>query len=409
MHKCILAIIGGGVSGLMAAISAARAMQDKENEIVVLESGAQCGAKILLSGSGQCNFTHEGTNEEFLSRCREYKNYLKPAYYTFSNTQFIKLLSDAGCPSATRDDAKVFPASMKASDVRDCLLNTALRLGVRVIYHAKVSRVEITADGDFMITTDNSFRVTASRLLIATGGGSYPKTGSDGQALMLAKSLGHNITPFRAHLCGVCIKHYAPYKQCAGISIPKAVIKFEEKDAQFSDCGDLLFTHTGLSGPVILDNGYRTCAGMIISINLIPDYKQELTELLGQNKNATLINTLSKLSVPRRLLGTIMEQNGFDPAQAISGINKKEINRLQTILLSCKFEVSSVGALETAMASAGGVLLSEVNSKSMESRICKGLFFAGEVLDYALPSGGFNIQIAASTGWLAGLKATNRP
>ena len=394
---------------MLAAISAARAMQGKGDKIIILESGALCGAKILLSGSGQCNFTHAGTNEEFLSRCREYKNYLKPAYYTFSNTHFIKLLSDAGCPSVTRDDAKVFPASMKASDVRDCLLNAALRLGVQVMYHAKVNRVEITADGGYIITTDNSFRVTASCLLIATGGGSYSKTGSDGQALALAKSLGHSITPFRAHLCGISLKNYAPYKHCAGISIPNAVIKFESKDAQFSDCGDLLFTHTGLSGPVILDNSYRISDGMSIRINLIPDSKQELSELLEQNRGAKLLNALIKPSVPRRLLGTILEQNGFDPNQTIASMNKKEFNRLQAVLSSCKFEVSTVGALETAMASAGGVLLSEVNSKSMESRICKGLFFAGEVLNYALPSGGFNIQIAASTGWLAGQKASALP
>jgi predicted Rossmann fold flavoprotein len=409
MDKCYFAIIGGGVSGLLAAISAAQAMQGKGHKIIILESGTQCGAKLLLSGSGQCNFTHAGTNEEFLSRCREYKNYLKPAYYTFSNTQFIKLLSDAGCPSVTRDDAKVFPASMKASDVRDCLLNTALRLGVQVKYHAKVNKVEKTVDGGFAIATDNLYQVTASHLLIATGGGSYPKTGSDGWALKLAKSLGHRITPFRAHLCGISLKNYAPYKQCAGISIPKAVIQFRSKETQFSDCGDLLFTHDGLSGPVILDNSYRICAGMSIALNLIPDYKQELTDLLGQIKNATLINALSKLSVPRRLLSTILEQNGFDPAHTISGMNKKDINRLQAVLLSCKFVVSSVETLETAMASAGGVLLSEVNSKSMESRICKGLYFAGEVLDYALPSGGFNIQIAASTGWLAGQKASAFP
>jgi len=404
MDKCHFAIIGGGVAGLVAAISAARANENKNAKILILESGAQCGSKLLLSGSGQCNFTHAGSPDAFLVRCREYKNYLKPAYFAFSNTDFIKLLNDAGCPSLTREDNKVFPSSLRATDVRDCLLNMALKLGVRILYNAQVSELSKTTDGSFIITTDNYGKISSSRLLIATGGGSYPQTGSDGRALRLVKSLGHNPIPFRAHLCGVHIKSYAPYIQCAGISLPDAKLKFWHNDMQFCDNGDLLFTHSGLSGPVIMDNCYRILAGMSVYINLLADSEFKLTELLEQNRSAKLISALIKMAVPRRLMSTILETNGFDPSQMLATMSKKDINRLNTLLTDVRFEISRTGAIETAMASAGGIPLSEVNSKTMQSRICSGLFFAGEVLDYALPTGGFNIQMAASTAWLAGLK-----
>lgn len=400
-----LIIIGAGPAGLMAAISAGRALGDAKGKVLLLDGNPVCGAKLLLSGSGQCNFTNNLPTDEFLIRCNEYANYLKPSFYAFNNQAFSLLLQEAGVDSFIRPDNKVFPASMQASDVRDALLQQAFAAGAEVSYSSLVSAVTKQADSSFRLMLNSGNTLDCEKLIIATGGASYSKTGSDGKALKLAKALGHKPVPFRPHLTNVVICRFDRFRTCAGISLPDAEICFDGDYSHFKAKGDLLFTHSGFSGPVILDNSYRFERGGVISISLVTNAQSLFKDLQKTAGNHSVINALKTTGLPARLLQTLCNISHTPTNISFRNLPQTMRKNLIGVLTDWPFIISSMGNLSVAMTSAGGIPLLEVNAKTMASRLCPGLYFAGEILDYALPSGGFNIQIAASTGWLAGSSA----
>ncbi|MDY0152518.1 MAG: aminoacetone oxidase family FAD-binding enzyme [Candidatus Cloacimonas sp.] len=400
MHKLI--IIGSGPAGLMAAIAAGRAMGSAQGKILLLEGNPACGAKLLLSGSGQCNYTNNLPTDDFLARCNEYANYLKPSFYAFNNQAFLRLLQESGVDSLIRSDHKVFPASLQASEVREALLKQALAAGADVRYNALVSSVAKQADSSFRLTLNSGKTLECEKLIIATGGASYPQTGSDGIALRLAKALGHKPIPFRPHLTNVALDSFDRFKACAGVSLSDVEIRVTGEHHKFKVRGDLLFTHNGLSGPVILDNSYRLEKEDLISVSYLNNAQSLFNDLQKTAGNHSVINALKATGLPARLLQTLCEINCIPTHIPFRDLPQNMRKGLMAILTYWPFKISSLGNMGVAMASAGGVPLPEVNAKTMASRVCPGLFFAGEILDYALPTGGFNIQIAASTGWLAG-------
>ncbi len=402
-HKDIV-IVGGGPAGLLAAISARQS--NKNKSVLLLEGNTECGVKLLISGSGQCNFTNNLPVEDFLKRCGANGNYLKKAYYNFDKDAFIHLLDNAGCPSMPRSDGKVFPASLRARDVRDALLRLAGQAGVEIEYNAKVTAIQ-KLDISFALELQDGRNLKADKLIIAGGGASYPATGSDGQLLTPLKKLGHKVKAFRAHLGSVKIADFKLFSACSGISLQDVRAVIHTKNDSFTAVGDVLITHTGLSGPLILDNCYRLAKGSEIVLRWIPNALEAMQKAVAKYPKMLVLNALCDIPLPKNLLKALLDNAGIDYDKQICNLNSGELMTISAALSYTQFFVSAVEKLVTAMASSGGVPLEEVNAKTMESRICPGLFLAGEILDYNLPSGGFNIQIAASTGWHAGASAVS--
>ncbi len=400
MPKVIpFAIIGAGPAGLAAAIAYGKGA-------LILESNPEAGKKLLLSGSGQCNYTNNLSNEDFIRACRKAGPFLKRALYSADSGFFTELLDKAGCPGYVREDGKVFPASLKAEHVRDALLQTALRKGAEILYETKVSEVRKEKAGFTMQTGCGTMH--SRRLLLACGGSSWPQTGSSGDGYAFAEELGHTLNPVRPALASIETDNYTPYVQCAGIALYDQKAEFITKTGKHRDNGDLLFTHTGLSGPLILNNSHLLEKGDMVRLRLLPGAESIIQNALSQGNARHLLNALKAVPLPNALLEAILISSGLKPDSPSSSLSAKQRNLIITALQLLEFRISKVEGLQTAMSTAGGVLLKEVNSATLESRIVPGLYLAGEVLDYALPTGGFNIQTAFSTGWLAGISAHKR-
>lgn len=386
-------IIGAGPAGLAAAISST-------GTCLVLERNPSAGKKLLLSGSGQCNFTHDLSVEDFLARCGPFARFLKPSLYTFGPQSFIELLREYGCPSFIRDDGKVFPQSLQAADVRDALLSAAHAKGVKFAFGNLVSGVEAN-DGHWIITAEGG-RYRSRKLVLAGGGASWPRTGSDGSCYTLARQLGHTIQEPRPALAALEVEGYAPFRDCAGIALPYARASFKGKHGKALARGSLLFTHTGLSGPLVLDNSHLLSAGDTVTLHLVDDADARILDLCGKHPTRLLPGALKALGIPEALLNAILSSSGVDCSHKCAELPRAERMKAARVLSAFPFTVRKLEDLTTAMLTAGGVPLSEVKAASMESRLRSGLYFAGELLDYNLPTGGFNIQAAFSTGWLAG-------
>jgi predicted Rossmann fold flavoprotein len=397
MPKIIpFAIIGAGPAGMAAAIAYGKGA-------VILERNPEAGKKLLLSGSGQCNYTNNLSNEDFIRACRKAGPFLKRALYNADSGFFTELLDKAGCPGYVREDGKVFPASLKAEHVRDALLQTALRKGAEILYEAKVSGVRKEKAGFILQTGCGTMH--SRKLLLACGGSSWPQTGSSGDSYAFAGAMGHTVSPVRPALAAIETDNYAPYVQCAGIALYDLKAEFITKTGKHRDTGDLLFTHTGLSGPLILNNSHLLEKSDTVRLRLLPGAETVIHNAVNQGSARHLLNALKAVPLPNALLEAILIGNGLNPDSPFSSLSAKQRNLIISALQYLEFRISKVEGLQTSMSTAGGVLLKEVNSATLESRIVPGLYLAGEVLDYALPTGGFNIQTAFSTGWLAGKSA----
>lgn len=386
-------IIGAGPAGLAAAIAAGQGA-------LLLERNPVAGKKLLLSGSGQCNFSNALPKTAFLAACDKYAHFLKPALYRFDNAAFIGLLEEAGCPALTRPDGKVFPASLHSADVRDALLQTALDRGAKIRYGIRILAVE--KQDCFILQAENGESFRGSRLILASGGASYPQTGSDGSAYALAKALGHSVIPPAAALAAVAITAWEPFRSCAGVSLQSVQAILHTGVGKKRVQGDLLWTHTGLSGPLILDSSWMLRAGDSVELNLVPDAQERLPSLINLHPRNSLFTALKRLGLPASLLQAILVFGGVDPSQVCAELTKATRLKTISLLAGLKLSVDAVESLQTAMATSGGVPLAEVKAHSLASKLCPGLYFAGEILDYNLPTGGFNIQMAVSTGFLAG-------
>ncbi len=401
MKNAPIIIIGAGPAGLLAAIATGK-------NAMVLERNPYAGKKLLLSGSGQCNFTNAFDNDDFLFHLRNASHFLKPALYAFDKDAFIDLLAKQGCKSSKREDGKYFPESKHSASVRGALYRAALSSGAQFSFDTHVSSVAKQAEGGFLVKTDKE-TFSADKIILATGGKSYPQTGSDGLGYVIAKSLGHKIEPLTPALASVQLTSSSRFTDCAGISLKNVAIAFCSPQGRIKDRGDLLFTHTGLSGPVILNNSFMVKAGSSISLTFVDDGAQRMQKLVTQEPRKALQTALKSFSLPAALIARILGYLGIDGNQQLAQLTSKDRNLLGAYLQSAVFHVKSVESFDTAMATAGGINLSDIRIRTMESRICPNLYFAGEILNYHAPTGGFNIQLAASTGWLAGSSASLSP
>ena len=389
----MIAIIGGGP----AAIGAALACRERA---VILERNEYCGKKLLISGAGQCNFTNSLSSEAFLARLGEFRNWLKPAFYALNNRALMRIVEDSGCPFQIRDDGKVFPKSLRAQDLRDSLIKHIVQAGTKISYESQVTRI-IPAEEGFEIRIKGQSSLRADKVIVCSGGAAWPQTGSDGSSYELARSLGIEVIPPAPALASVTIEDYSAFRSCAGISLRSAGVAHEKKRLK----GDLLFTHTGLSGPVILDKSYRMTAGDKLRISIADS--SDLLRLIQEHPKKQLRKIVPTLGLPQSLSCAILDYLGIPKDSLAADFRASDRHRLCSALDALDLRIKSIQDIRTSMSDFGGVSLKEISSKSMESKKIPGLFFAGESLAYSLPTGGFSIQMAFSTGYMAGRKAMN--
>ena len=435
-------VIGGGPAGLVSAISAAT----ENNEVIVLEKMKEPGRKLLITGKGRCNITSSLPMEDFIKNIPGNGKFLYSAFNNFTNEDIIKLLKEQGVNVKIERGQRIFPVSDKAIDVRDALINKAKKLGVKIITNAKVENI-ITKKNEQVYIANNSAEnieknieekdiaegvefllngkkeyIKCNKVILATGGKSYPGTGSTGDGYEIAKKLGHTITKIVPSLVPLEAKEDSleVCKKLQGLSLKNVNVKFmdtEKNKVIYEDFGEMLFTHFGLSGPTILSGSahllrYKNLEELLKSgkIKIIIDIKPALSiEKLDERilrdfsteKNKMFKNSLDAL-LPKKMIDTIIELSNINPNKKVNEITKKERENLVNLLKKFAITIKGFRPIEEAIVTAGGVTIKEINPKTMESKIINGLYFAGEIIDVDAYTGGFNLQIAYSTGYTAG-------
>ncbi len=400
-------VVGGGPAGMMAAAMAA----SKGSTVALVEKNDTLGRKLLITGKGRCNITNDCDISEFISNVPVNGNFLYSAFYSFTNMDLINLLSKAGVNTKVERGGRVFPVSDKAVDVLNALRKLLKHYGVKVL-NAEVKSIKSASDGKQVILNENRV-IKCNSVIIATGGLSYPRTGSTGDGYKFAKSMGHTVTELKASLVPVCIK--SPYiPKLMGLSLKNTAIKvFKDNKECYTDFGEMLFTHYGASGPVILSASSHMRNFSKHKYELVIDLKPALdNETLDRRilrdfekeKNKIYANSLDAL-LPKKLIPVIVDMSGIDPKKKVNEITREERKLLVSLLKEMRFKIDALRPISDAIITSGGVSVKEINPKTMESKLCPGLYFAGEIIDVDAYTGGFNLQIAFSTGYLAGINA----
>jgi len=392
-------VIGGGPGGIFSAIFAG----SLGIKTAILEKKNKMGKKILIAGSGQCNITHTGNIKEFLTKYGEHGKFLRTALYKFSPKDLQDFFKKNGLELIPREDGKIFPITKRSIDVVNLLYNLCKKYNVDIYENCEVFSTSKDKEKFNISTKLGEFK--SDNLMISTGGITFPTTGSDGQGYKLAKSFGHKIIEPRPCLTPVFIKNY-PYVELAGISFKNISISIYDKNKKIKESfGDILFTHKNISGPGILDNSRYMKRGYYISFNFLgisfPTYKEHFVTYSNNNGKNLVKTFLNTYKLPERFIKSILFEAQIPECMKVSNLNKKERDDLGKLLTEYKYEISKLGGIDVGMATTGGVDLKEINPKTMESKLIKKLYFAGEVLDIDGDTGGYNIQAAISTGILA--------
>ncbi|MCI8418983.1 MAG: NAD(P)/FAD-dependent oxidoreductase, partial [Oscillospiraceae bacterium] len=397
-------VIGGGPAGMMAAVAAA----EGGARVLLLEPMERLGKKLNITGKGRCNVTNDCAVEELLRNVPRNGRFLYSAFSRFDSGDVKAFFEVRGVPLKTERGNRVFPVSDRAFDISGALENYLRELGVRIVRdRAEALLLENQALSG---VRGGRGKYEAGRAVIATGGVSYPLTGSTGDGYRLARSMGHTVQEPRGSLVPLCAAgELCPALQ--GLSLRNVTLRAYEDDRRiFEDLGEMLFTHFGVSGPLVLsasahmrrfgERRYR------LEIDLKPGLdEQKLDKRLladfSKRPNSDLINALDDL-LPKKLIGPFVELSGVNPRQKVHDITREQRRRLAVLLKALPVEITGPRPVEEAIVTSGGVAVGEVDPSTMASKLCPGLYFAGEVLDVDAYTGGFNLQIAWSTGHLAG-------
>ncbi len=404
--KTEICIIGSGPAGLIAAIFSA----GKGASTIVLERNDESGRKLLLTGGRRCNLTHQIEPDEFVRLLGKMGRFLSFCLHEYSPRYIRDFFTNLGVETKIEEDGCIFPATYKSEDVRNALLVEARRRKVKFLYKNRVSNIEKESD-KFLITTEQE-KIWSDKIIIATGGISWPQTGSTGDGYSFAKSLGHSIVQPKAALVPLVVNEKWP-SELAGTSMSNVIISTKIKAKKITTQGAIVFTSNGLGGPAAQDMSRHLTDFLPakenpieITLDLVPDFQTDILEeqlisSMNENPKKKIANIISDF-LPKRLASIVCKLSGCNE-EFPAGQLKKEIRRkiIQTIK-SLQLSVIRTRSIEEAIVTRGGVNLTEINPKTMESKICPGLFFAGEVIDADAPCGGYNLQIAWSTGALAG-------
>lgn len=393
-------VIGGGPAGLFTAINTSI----KNNRVLLLEKKASAGRKLLISGAGQCNITHEGDIKDFLEHYGDNNRFLRNALYNFDSERLKNFFNKRGIHFITDEKGKVFPRSLKAMDILNVLLNECKFRNVIMKYNSRVTNIT-KEDECFVVNCENK-TYKSKIIIIATGGNSYPNTGSAGDGYVFGEKLGHTITDISPALTSVYVQNYL-FKDLAGVSFTDIPVSLWRNNKKLKNWkGDLLLTHKNISGPAIINYSRYIRKNDVLKFNFVnadneEDFRVQLKNSINKNGQLMLKTVLKKFDLPKRFLDKILEISNSSSELKCAELNKKLRNNLMNNLLSYPMIVQKLEGFNLAMATSGGVCLKEVNSKTMESKIVEGLYFVGEVLDIDGDTGGYNIQAAFSMGKLA--------
>ena len=419
-------VIGGGPAGMMAAITSAR----QGNDVILLEKMKSCGRKLLITGKGRCNITSSLPMDKFIENIPENGKFLYSAFKNFTNQDIITLLKENNVNVKEERGNRIFPLSDKSLDVLQAFENEMKKNNVKIYTETEVKEIKIKDNAVNKVIYLNKRsgvveEILTEKVILATGGKSYPLTGSTGDGYKIAKEFGHIITKISGSLVPLISKN-EDLQLCQtmqGLSLRNISMKIvdEEKNKKiYEDFGELLFTHFGVSGPTILSSSahilrYKNVEELLqkgkikLQIDLKPALNEEKLNLrllrdFEKFKNKQIINSLNEL-LPKKMIEPVIKKAKIKNEKRINEITKQERENLIRVIKCFEITISGFRPIEEAIITRGGINVKEINPKTMESKLIKGLYFAGEIIDVDAYTGGFNLQIAYSTGYTAGLNS----
>ena len=409
-------VVGGGAAGMMAAIAAAEAGA----AVTLLEKNEKLGKKIYITGKGRCNLTNAAPMREVQAQVVSNPRFLYSAFRAMTNEDVMRFFERAGCPLKTERGERVFPVSDHASDVIRALEREMQAKGVRVRLNAEVRDLLFSGEAETRrvtgVTLSNGDKLRADAVILATGGISYPATGSTGDGYRFAEAAGMEVTERHPSLVPLILKEQESCAAMQGLSLKNVTITLKDgKKKVYEGFGEALFTHFGMSGPLLLSASalvgplLRSKQELELRIDLKPalteeQLEQRLLREFDENKNKSLKNILPSL-FPQSLIPEVLRQSGISGEKKVRDITKSERAALRQATKGLRFTATGLRGFNEAVVTKGGVSVREVSPNTMESKTAKGLYLAGEVLDLDAMTGGFNLQIAWSTGMLAGRSA----
>lgn len=415
-------VIGGGPAGMMSAITAA----ENGNEVMIIEKMPSFGRKLLITGKGRCNITSSLYMSEFIKNTPGNGKFLYSAFQNYTNTDIIEFLKRQGLEVKEERGNRIFPVTDKSIDVLNCFIKRIEELNIEYKLNTTVEKI-LVQNGEVTAVRTNNEMIKASKVILATGGKSYPLTGSTGDGYRMSKAIGHTIIPIKPSLVPLEVYEKDECKKMQGLSLRNVGIKIMDNDRKklvYEDFGEMIFTHFGISGPTILSGSahlakYKDIEYLLknrnitISIDLKPALTEEqlddrILRDFKEFKNKQFKHSLDKL-LPQKMIPMIIELSKIDGEKRVNEITKEERKKIVELLKNFTITIKGFRPVEEAIITCGGISTKEINPKTMESKIVKGLYFAGEIIDVDSYTGGFNLQIAYSTGYTAGWNVGDSP
>lgn len=412
-------IIGGGPAGMMAAISCKQ--NNPSYDVVLLEKNSSLGKKLLITGKGRCNITSSLEMSDFIKNIPGNGMFLFSSFQNYTNKDIVSMLERNNVKTKEERGNRVFPVSDKAQDVLYAFEKELKRLGVAIKVNSNVQEIKLLEEDRFCIKLENQEQIEADKLVIATGGKSYPGTGSTGDGYRFSEKFGHMVTSIRPSLVPLEIKEKEECRAMQGLSLRNVAITMKDTSKNrviYEDFGEMLFTHFGVSGPIILSGSahlirYKAVESLLKEgkIKLQIDLKPALTEEqlnarilrdFEKQKNREYKNSLFEL-LPKKMIDYVIKKSEIDADKKVNEITKVERYRLIRLIKKLEFTIEDTRPIEEGIITSGGIHIKEINPKTMESKLVKNLYFAGEIIDVDAYTGGFNLQIAYSTGYTAGM------
>ena len=409
-------VIGGGPAGMMAAITAA----EYGNNVTIIEKNSDFGKKLLITGKGRCNITSSLYMSEFIKNTPGNGQFLYSAFQNYTNTDIIDFLKNQGLEVKEERGNRIFPVTDKSIDVLNCFKSKINELKIKKLFNTRVQKI-LVQNGEVLGVRTEKEIIQTDKIILATGGKSYPLTGSTGDGYLIAKNIGHKVTEIRPSLVPLVIYEKNECKEMQGLSLRNVGIKIIDESKNkliYEDFGEMVFTHFGISGPTILSGSahlvrYKEIDNLMKEqkIKLQIDLKPALTEEqlderilrdFKEFKNKQFKHALDKL-LPQKMIPIVIKKTKINEEKRVNEITKEERRNLVKVLKKFELTIKDFRPVEEAIITSGGINIKEINPKTMESKLVKGLYFAGEIIDVDSYTGGFNLQIAYSTGYTAGM------
>lgn len=409
-------VVGGGPAGMMAAITAA----ENGNEVIIIEKMSSLGRKLLITGKGRCNITSSLYMSEFIKNTPGNGKFLYSAFQNYTNKDIIEFLKEQGLEVKEERGNRIFPITDKSVDVLNCFIKKIKESNIQCKLDTAVEKI-LVQNNEIIAVRTNKEMIKTNKVILATGGKSYPLTGSTGDGYNIAKSLGHTIEKIKPSLVPLEVYEKEYCQSLQGLSLRNIEIKIIDKDKKktiYEDFGEMIFTHFGISGPTILSASAHLIKykdidyllkkkNIVINIDLKPALSEEqLDERILRDfkefKNKQFKHSLDKL-LPKKMIPLIIKLSKINEDKKVNEITKEERKKIVELLKNFTITIKDFRPVEEAIITCGGISTKEINPKTMESKIIKGLYFAGEIIDVDAYTGGFNLQIAYSTGYTAGM------